>query len=85
MEQSHCGATVGNTDITDLVFDDDAVILTKSLEILEMALEALHKEAKLETRPRFRCLEAYCIKQYSLSMRVARTLRSWKTSHTMVA
>ena len=32
--------------ITDLVFTDDAIIFAESLEILVMALEALHKEAK---------------------------------------
>ena len=44
--QSHCGASVGNTNITGLVFADDAVIFAESLEILVMALEALHEEAK---------------------------------------
>ncbi|KAG0707250.1 Reticulon-4 receptor [Chionoecetes opilio] len=44
--QSDCGASVGNTKITDLVFADDAVIFAESLEVLVMALEALHEEAK---------------------------------------
>ena len=35
-----------NTKITDLVFVDDAVIFAESLEVLVMALEALHEEAK---------------------------------------
>ena len=42
VEQSHCGASVGNTDITDLVFADDAAIFAESLEDLTMALEARH-------------------------------------------
>ncbi|KAG0714937.1 hypothetical protein GWK47_013121 [Chionoecetes opilio] len=47
VDQSDCGATsLGNTKITDLVFADDAVIFAESLEILVMALEALHEEAK---------------------------------------
>ena len=46
MDQSQCGASVGNTKTTDLVFADDAVIFAESLEILVMALEALHEEAK---------------------------------------
>ena len=46
VDQSHCGASVGNTRVTDLVFADDAVILSESLEVLVMALEALHEEAK---------------------------------------
>ena len=46
VEQSHCGASVGNTEITDLVFADDAVIFVESLEVLVMALEALHEEVK---------------------------------------
>ena len=43
---SHCRAPVGNTKITDLVFADDAVIFVESLEILVMALVALHEEAQ---------------------------------------
>ena len=43
VEQSHCGTSVGNTKITDL---DDAVIFAESLEVLAMALEALHEEVK---------------------------------------
>ena len=42
VDQSHCGASVGNTKITDLVFADDAVIFTEWQEVLVMALEALH-------------------------------------------
>ena len=45
-DQSHCGASVGNSKVTDLVFADDAVILAESLEVLVMALEVLHEEAK---------------------------------------
>ena len=45
VDQSHCGVSVGNTKITHLVFVDDAVIFTESLEPLMMALEALHEEA----------------------------------------
>ena len=77
MEQSHCGASVGNTETTDLVIADDAAIFAESLEVLVMALETLHEDLRvLGPRPRSRCLEAYWMKQYSLSMRVARTLRS---------
>ncbi|KAG0710480.1 hypothetical protein GWK47_022710 [Chionoecetes opilio] len=46
VDQSDCGASVGNTKITDLVFADDTVIFAESLEVLVMALEALHEEAK---------------------------------------
>ncbi|KAG0715807.1 Retrovirus-related Pol polyprotein from type-1 retrotransposable element R2 [Chionoecetes opilio] len=46
VDQSDCGASLGNTKITDLVFADDAVIFAESLEVLVMALEALHEEAK---------------------------------------
>merc|ERR1712035_25095 len=45
-DQSHCGASVCNTMVTDLVFADDAVILAESLEVLVIALEVLHEEAK---------------------------------------
>ena len=46
VEQIHYGASVGNTKITDLVFADDAAIFVESLEVLVMALEALHEEVK---------------------------------------
>ena len=46
VDQSHCGASVGNAKITDLVFADDVVILAESLEVLMLALEALHDDAK---------------------------------------
>ena len=46
MDQSHCGASVGKTKITNLVFADDAVIFAESLEVLMMVLEALHEETK---------------------------------------
>ena len=46
MEQSHCGALVGNTEFRDLVFADDAVIHGESQVVLVMALEALHGEVK---------------------------------------
>ena len=43
---SRCGAEVGNVKITDLDFADDAVILAETLDILRLALEALHEEAE---------------------------------------
>ena len=46
VDQSHCGTSVGNTKIIDLVFADNGVIFAESLEVLMMALEALHEEAK---------------------------------------
>ena len=46
VDQSHCGASVSNTKITDLVFADDAVIFAESLKVLVMDLEALHEEEK---------------------------------------
>ena len=42
VDQSHCGASVGNIKITDFVFANDAMIFAESLEVLMMALEALH-------------------------------------------
>ena len=38
-DRSHCGAFVGDSKVSDLVFADDAVILAESLEVLFMALE----------------------------------------------
>ena len=46
VDQSHCGASVGNTKITDLAFADDAVLFAESLDVLVMALNTLHEEAK---------------------------------------
>ena len=46
VNQSHCGGSVGNTKITDLVFVDDTVIFTESLEVTVMVFEALHERAK---------------------------------------
>ena len=46
VSQTQCGASVGNTKITDLVFADDAVIFAETLEVLVMALESLHEEVK---------------------------------------
>ncbi|KAG0713021.1 hypothetical protein GWK47_017152 [Chionoecetes opilio] len=46
VDQSDCGTSLGNTKITDLVFADDAVIFAESLEVLVMALDVLHEEAK---------------------------------------
>ena len=46
VDQSHCGASVGNTKITDFVFAYDAVIFVELLEVLVMALKALHEDAK---------------------------------------
>ncbi|KAG0717684.1 hypothetical protein GWK47_053901 [Chionoecetes opilio] len=47
VDQSDCGTSLGNTKITDAdVFTDDAVIIAESLEVLVMALKALHEEAK---------------------------------------
>ena len=47
MDQSHCEASVDSTEITYLVFANDVVVFAELLEVLVMALEALHKEAKM--------------------------------------
>ncbi|KAG0714334.1 putative uncharacterized transposon-derived protein F52C9.6 [Chionoecetes opilio] len=46
VDQSDCGASFGNRNITDLVFADVAVIFDESLDVLVMALDALQEEAK---------------------------------------
>ena len=46
VEQSHCGASVTNNKITYLVSADNATIFADSMEVLVMALEALHEEVK---------------------------------------
>ena len=70
-DQCHCGASVSNTEITDLIFADAAAIFPGYLEVLVLALEALHEEVKplgLKVQGP-RCLESYWMKQYSLSIR----------------
>ena len=46
VEYSRCGADIGNVRVTDLDFADDAVILADSLDVLRLALEALHEESE---------------------------------------
>ncbi len=46
VDQSHYGASIINSRVTDLVFADDVVILAESLEVVVMALETLHEEVK---------------------------------------
>ena len=45
VSQSQCGATLGNTKVTDLDFADDVAILSESLETLVVALDAFCNEA----------------------------------------
>ena len=64
MEQSHCGTSVSNTEITDPVSADDVIIFVELLVVLLMALEALHEGTKIwdlifpGSRPIFNCLDA---------------------------
>ena len=46
VSQSQCGATLGDTKVTDLDFADDVAILAESLETLVSALDAFCNEAK---------------------------------------
>lgn len=48
VDLSHCEASIGNNRVTDLVVND-AMILAESLEVLMLALEAMH-EAKSCTK-----------------------------------
>ena len=45
VNKSHCRASI-NTEITDFVIGDDAIVFAESLGVLIIALEALHKESK---------------------------------------
>ena len=45
-ERSSCGASFGNTKISDLHFTDDAVIFAETLDILLGALEVLNEESE---------------------------------------
>lgn len=44
--QSDCATSIGNTRITYLDCADKAVLFVESLEVLDLALEALHEDAK---------------------------------------
>ena len=46
VEQSHCGASSGNNEITDFVFVDGGAIFPEAVEVPVMALKALHEEVK---------------------------------------
>ena len=46
VRQSQCGATLGETKVTDLDFADDVAILSESLETLVAVLDAFTNEAK---------------------------------------
>ncbi|XP_076054469.1 uncharacterized protein LOC143033154 [Oratosquilla oratoria] len=46
IDQCRCGVSIGNTKVTDLVFPNDATLLVESLEVLIVALESLHREAR---------------------------------------
>lgn len=45
--KSHCGVFIGNSMVTDLVVDNDTVILAESLEILVMVFETPHEQTTL--------------------------------------
>ena len=47
VHKRYCATYVGNTEITDFVFAYDAVIFAESLDVLVIALEALHNDSKL--------------------------------------
>lgn len=75
--QSHCGASVSNIKVTDIVFADDAVILMESLEILMMALKTLHEETNsLVLQISWGKTKVQVHGNSSLFMHVARTLVS---------
>lgn len=45
--RSYCGASVGNTRVTDLTFIDDTLMLADLLELLVMTFEVLHGKGRL--------------------------------------
>ena len=90
LDQSYCEASVGNTKITDLLFADDAVMFAESLEVLVMVLEALQQAKPLGLqvswpKTKVQVFGGFLDEKYSLFMRVASTLISWKFSHNLVA
>lgn len=91
-DQSPCMESVFNTNVTELVFPEDALILRESLTVLVVALEVLHQVVKplelngsILPKPRVSFLKTCWMMQFSLSMHVMMTRRSSpKVSHTLV-
>lgn len=46
VDQNHCKAFVGDISVTALVYVHHTLILAELLEVLVLALEAIHEEAK---------------------------------------
>lgn len=46
MNRCHCGVSIGNTWVADLVSGDHAVILAEPIYVAVLALEALHEDVK---------------------------------------
>lgn len=85
IRQSHYGAYVENTSVSDLVFSNDAVILVESAM---MAFEVLREEAKdlrfRESRQVQVCRNLLR-EEYDLFMHALRTLISLKILYILVA
>lgn len=49
IDQSHSGAFIDNTEVTDLDFANDAVITVESVKVLVMAIKSLHESEERGT------------------------------------
>ena len=90
VDKSRCEASVSNTNITFLLFANDVVIFTESLEVLVMALMADQgsKPFRLQVswlKTKVQVFEGLLHETVQILICVARTLISGKTSHTLVA
>ena len=61
VDQSYCGVPVSSSETTDLVFADDAVIFAELLEVLIVAVEALHKVLRLTLSSLECCIPCYLL------------------------
>lgn len=46
-DESRCGASVGNTSLTDYVFAAADALITEALKVLILTIEIMHKEVNL--------------------------------------
>lgn len=82
VDQSRCGAFIGNIRVTNFVFADNVAFFTELLEILLMAIKVSYEDSKplgLKSKPS--SLETNCMKQFRLFMDAVKPMKSQKVSH----
>lgn len=91
--KNHCGPSIESSKVNDLVFANDAAMITECLESLVLLKRQCTRQQKLwnsrspRTKTKYRYLETYCMTQYSLflSVEMWKGQKSWRISLTSVA